>query len=132
MALELRKKTRGTRYLAAAPAPRGPRGCAGVTSGLPWLRPPSTVAKIAFEIPIRPLSADQCAALGKRSSDRALWHVLKEYVVHDHAERPHQGKGNVILFPSNRPDQDREGVIHCHEWLGGLLKYYNREAACVF
>src|SRR4030095_7990225 len=46
------EKTRGTRHLAAAPAPRGPRGSGSVASGLPWLRPPSTVAKIAFEFPI--------------------------------------------------------------------------------
>jgi transposase len=32
-----RKKTRGTCHLAAAPALRGPRGCTGVASGLPWL-----------------------------------------------------------------------------------------------
>ena len=42
------------RHLAAAPAPCGPRGSAGVASGLPWLRPTSTtVAKIAFELLIR-------------------------------------------------------------------------------
>jgi hypothetical protein len=42
----------------------------------------------------------------------ALRHVLKEYVDHYHEERPHQGKGNEILFPSVRPDQGREGSIH--------------------
>jgi putative transposase len=61
--------------------------------------------------------------------ERALWHVLKEYMAHYHEERPHQGKGNVILFPSNRPDQGREGAIQCHERLGGLLNYYDWEAA---
>jgi hypothetical protein len=61
--------------------------------------------------------------------ERSLWHVLNEYAAHYHEAHPHQGKGNVILFPSNRSDQGRAGSLHCHEWLGGLLKYYNCEAA---
>jgi transposase InsO family protein len=61
--------------------------------------------------------------------ERALWHVLTEYVAHYHAERPHQGKGNVILFPSDRSRQGREGRVRCRERLGGLLKYYERKAA---
>jgi putative transposase len=61
--------------------------------------------------------------------ERSLRYVLREYVAHFHGERPHQGKGNVILFPSARPDQGHEGPTHCHERLGGLLKYYDREAA---
>jgi len=61
--------------------------------------------------------------------ERSLWYVLNEYMTHYHEERPHQGKGNVILLPFIRPDQDREGMIRCHERLGGLLKYYDRDAA---
>ena len=61
--------------------------------------------------------------------ERSLWYVLNEYMTHYHEERPHQGKGNVILFPCIRPEQDREGTIRCHERLGGLLKYYDRDAA---
>ena len=40
----------------------------------------------------------------------------------------HQGKGNVLLFPRNT-DQQREGPVRCRERLGGLLRYYHREAA---
>ena len=61
--------------------------------------------------------------------ERALWHVLTEYVTHFHQERPHQGKGNVILMPFRPPNQSRDGPIQCRERLGGLLKYYDREAA---
>jgi hypothetical protein len=61
--------------------------------------------------------------------ERALWHALNEYVTHYHAERPQQGKGNVVLFPAVRQDDERAGPIHCHERLGGLLKYYDRQAA---
>jgi putative transposase len=60
---------------------------------------------------------------------RSLWHVLKAYVEHDHGERPHQGKGNVMLFPSDHAEQGREGRVHCRERLGGLRKYYEQEAA---
>jgi hypothetical protein len=61
--------------------------------------------------------------------ENALRHVLKSYMVHYHQERPHQGKGNVILFPSAYTDQKSEGRIRCRERLGGLLKYYHRMAA---
>src|SRR6058998_3645500 len=32
-----------------------------------------------------------------------LRHILKEYTAHYHAERPHQGKGNVVLIPAPAP-----------------------------
>ena len=38
--------------------------------------------------------------------------------------RPHQGKGNVILFPS----QPLKRTVVCRELLGGLLRYYSRAA----
>ena len=60
--------------------------------------------------------------------ERSLQHALMEYLRHYHVERPHQGKGNSVLMPAARGLQ-REGAIHCHERLGGLLKYYCREAA---
>jgi hypothetical protein len=61
----------------------------------------------------------------------SLWQVLNAYLSHYHQERPHQGKGNVLLFPSVRADQRPDGPIRCRERLGGLLKYYLK-AACVF
>ncbi len=41
---------------------------------------------------------------------------------------PHQGKGNVILFPASSPSGSGDAPIQCRERLGGLLKYYYREA----
>src|SRR5256885_8084004 len=35
--------------------------------------------------------------------EASLRHVLNAYVDHDHQERNHQGKGNVLLFPSSSP-----------------------------
>jgi len=61
--------------------------------------------------------------------ESSLRRALQQYIVHYHEERNHQGKGNRILFPS-RPDARRNmGAVQCRERLGGLLKYYEREAA---
>jgi putative transposase len=59
----------------------------------------------------------------------ALRHALKEYVDHYHHERPHQGKGNILLLPVPSQRSQGEGPIQCRERLGGLLKYYHRKAA---
>jgi len=61
--------------------------------------------------------------------ERALRYTLTEYLAHYHTERPHQGKGNVILMPSVDSKTARHGPIRCRERLGGLLTYYDREAA---
>jgi hypothetical protein len=46
------------------------------------------------------------------------------------AELPnHQGKGNILLFSSPSPEGEADGPMQCRERLGGLLKYYEREAA---
>ena len=61
--------------------------------------------------------------------EASLRHALREYVAHYHHERNHQGKGNVLLFPSSSYKPPRVGSMQCRERLGGLLKYYTREAA---
>jgi hypothetical protein len=61
--------------------------------------------------------------------ERALKHALTEDVTHFHQERPHQGKGNVVLLPAADLRQRYTGPIRCHERLGGLLKYYHRKVA---
>jgi hypothetical protein len=61
--------------------------------------------------------------------EASLRHALTQYVEHFHHERNHQGKGNVLLFPAASPDTVRQGPMQCRERLGGLLKYYAREAA---
>jgi putative transposase len=50
-------------------------------------------------------------------------------VDHYHHERNHQGKGNILLFPSPSLEGTHDGPMQCRERLGGLLKYYAREAA---
>jgi hypothetical protein len=54
--------------------------------------------------------------------------ALSEYVEHFHAERNHQGKGNVLLFPRGTNIR-RDKPIQFRERLGGLLHYYHQEAA---
>jgi len=61
--------------------------------------------------------------------EASLRHVLTQYVEHFHHERNHQGKGNVLLLPVVRQDGEGQGPIQCRERLGGLLKYYECEAA---
>jgi len=60
--------------------------------------------------------------------ERSLRRALSEYVDHFHAERNHQGKGNVLLFPRSTNSR-RDGHVQCRERLGGLLRYYHQEAA---
>ena len=61
--------------------------------------------------------------------EASLKHALQEYVEHYHHERNHQGKENVLLFPLSRAGERHTGSIHGRERLGGLLKYYECEAA---
>jgi putative transposase len=51
-------------------------------------------------------------------------------ISHYHEERNHQGKQNRLLFPlPNRGASGENGIVCCQERLGGLLGYYEREAA---
>ena len=59
----------------------------------------------------------------------ALRKVLNEYGTHYHRERNHQGKGNGLLVPPATEGYSTSNLIHTRERLGGLLKYYSREAA---
>ena len=55
--------------------------------------------------------------------------ALTEYIEHHHFERNHQGKGNLLLFPS--PDvqlSPKSRTVRCRDRLGGLLKFYSRVA----
>jgi putative transposase len=72
---------------------------------------------------------EECLAQMILFGEASLRHVLRQYVEHFHAERNHQGKSNVLLFPAVSQGPAREGPIQCRERLGGLLKYYERKAA---
>jgi putative transposase len=72
---------------------------------------------------------EECLARLILFGEAALHHALREYTAHYHRERNHQGKGNVLLFPTISHAPERAGHVRCHERLGGLLKYYACEAA---
>jgi putative transposase len=62
--------------------------------------------------------------------ESSLRRTLKNFCQHYHGERNHQGKGNKLLFHQPCPaDCARRGTVRCRKRLGGLLKYYHREAA---
>jgi len=54
--------------------------------------------------------------------------AIRQFLDHYHAERNHQGLANQILQPGDEVGR-REGEIRCRERLGGLLRYYYRDAA---
>jgi hypothetical protein len=75
------------------------------------------------------LPKEECLARFILFGEAALHHALREYMAHYHHERNHQGKGNVLLLPAISHDAEHAGYVQCRERLGGLLKYYEREAA---
>ena len=60
--------------------------------------------------------------------ERSLRHAIKEFVLHYHHERNHQGLDNRLIVPPSRCTTFRLPVRR-RERLGGLLNYYYRQAA---
>ena len=53
---------------------------------------------------------------------------VRAFVAHYHLERNHQGLDNELIYPAQGMPET-EGGICCRERLGGMLRYYYREAA---
>jgi putative transposase len=53
--------------------------------------------------------------------------AVREFVDHYHEERPHQGLDNELIAPQAKVIGT--GPLKCRERLGGVLKFYYREAA---
>ena len=60
--------------------------------------------------------------------EKMLRHAVREYLVHYHTARNHQGLGNRIINPGEEVGL-AEGDTICDERLGGMLRYYHRRAA---
>jgi transposase InsO family protein len=60
--------------------------------------------------------------------EAALRSVLKQYLEHYHAERNHQGLDNHLIAPRVEGGCPT-GPVLCRKRLGGVLRYYSREAA---
>ena len=60
--------------------------------------------------------------------EASLREASTAYVAHYHHERNHQGLGNKLIEPEPEIWQTG-GEVTCRERLGGLLRYYYRDAA---
>jgi hypothetical protein len=67
---------------------------------------------------------DRMILVGEESLHRAI----REFVLHYHTERNHQSLGNKIIRPEFAAFPSA-GEIHCRTRLGGMLRYYYRQAA---
>jgi transposase InsO family protein len=61
-------------------------------------------------------------------TETSLRKAVSSFVEHYHRERCHQGLGNQLIDPARR-SEETGGQIQCHERLGGMLRYYHRQAA---
>jgi transposase InsO family protein len=71
---------------------------------------------------------DECLSRMIFFGEKSLRRAVNAYLEHYHVERNHQGLGNQIIEPVDDVGQV-DGTIECRERLGGMLKYYYRDAA---
>jgi len=67
---------------------------------------------------------DRLILIGESSLHRAV----SEFVLHYHKERNHQGLDNKIIIP-DVSEFPATGTVRSRSRLGGMLRYYHREAA---
>jgi putative transposase len=60
--------------------------------------------------------------------EKSLRRALTEFTHHYHTERNHQGLGNNLIEPGAELGYS-EGDAQCRDRLGGMLRYYYRDAA---
>jgi len=71
---------------------------------------------------------EECLSRMILLGERHLRRAVREYGRHYHTERNHQGLGNELIIRSGSTAAVT-GPVKCRERLGGLLRYYYREAA---
>ena len=76
-----------------------------------------------FVLSVKSECLDRIVPLGEAH----LRAAVGAFVDHDHQERPHQGLGNEFI--AAKTTSTGTGPVRCHERLGGMLKFYYREAA---
>ena len=69
----------------------------------------------------------ECLARMVPLGEAHLRATVRAFIDHYHQERPHQGLNNTLIAP--KITSIGEGPVRCRERLGGLLKFYYREAA---
>jgi putative transposase len=60
--------------------------------------------------------------------ERAFYYTIHQYLAHYHHERNYQGLANQLIAPEPEQNYQGEAVVR-RDRLGGLLRYYHREAA---
>ena len=60
--------------------------------------------------------------------EKMLRNAISSYLVHYHHHRNHQGLDNRLIEPGTEVGQT-DGEVRCQESLGGVLRYYYRDAA---
>jgi putative transposase len=93
-------------------------------------RPPNLNAYAErFVLSLRARIKSECLERMILAGVRSIHHVINEYTAHYHLERNHQGIGNNLVIPESAPENCSERKVECRERLGGLLKFYHRQAA---
>ncbi len=77
-----------------------------------------------FVLSIRTECLDRIVPVGEAQVRRSI----SEYLRHYHAERNHQGLGNILIEGAPSP-ANTNGRVERWERLGGILKFYTRAAA---
>ena len=72
---------------------------------------------------------EECLSKLVLFGEASLRRALANFIDHFHSERNHQGRGNILLFPSGKVGNHRPRArVCCYERLGGMLKYYSYAA----
>ena len=71
---------------------------------------------------------DECLSKVIPLGEQHLRELLRQYLAHYHAERNHQGLGNVLIERANN-NCAMTGRVLRRKRLGGMLSYYHRAAA---
>jgi hypothetical protein len=72
---------------------------------------------------------EECLSRFILFGEHSLRRAISNFLEHFHHKRDHQGKGNLLLFPTGPAASATQATaVRCRERLDGLLKYYGRAA----
>jgi hypothetical protein len=71
---------------------------------------------------------DECLERMIFFGERSLLRGVRAFLNHYHGDRNHQGLGNQLIEPTNDVGRTA-GAVECRDRLGGMLRYYYRQAA---
>ena len=70
----------------------------------------------------------ECLAKMIFFSEQSLRKAVINFIEHYHTERNHQGLDNLLIEPAQEVGSTN-GRVRCRERIGGMLRYYYRQAA---